>query len=241
MTKYKFVKVLATASARERQHVIRVHLDKLHARSVCPSSRALTSIGCKGAHVERAEKNRTDSSAQVGYSTGMGHTAGMGVTGMAGTGTVSRCATRGRTVPVSAVYGSILPSRRHITITDYNSVIQQYKVSLPQRVQMLSSSLQPIADNVVKRVKLVLPQAKDDEADLNALKKTWRSVVYSFFKLDAVTVQYHDERLDLFDSMQALQAGYALFSRNSASVYAVIPAMDKLDNHMNNVETKEKF
>lgn len=31
------------------------------------------------------------------------------------------------------------------------------------------------------------------------------------------------------------------FSRNSASVYAVIPAMDKLDSHMNNVETREEF
>ncbi|KAG1815364.1 hypothetical protein EV424DRAFT_1348474 [Suillus variegatus] len=43
---------------------------------------------------------------QLGYSTGMGHTAGMGVTGMAGTGTVSRCGTRGHTVPVSTVYGT---------------------------------------------------------------------------------------------------------------------------------------
>ncbi|KAG1748947.1 uncharacterized protein EDB91DRAFT_1244750 [Suillus paluster] len=82
----------------------------------------------------------------------------------------------------------------------------------------VSSSLQPIADNVAKRVKLILPQVKatpselhsaapevidvdvdkndappaaeqDNEADLNALKKTWRSAVYSFFKLDAVTVK----------------------------------------------------
>ncbi|KAG2099276.1 apolipo protein O-domain-containing protein [Suillus discolor] len=44
---------------------------------------------------------------RVGYSTGMGHTAGMGVTGMAGTGTVSRCGTRGHTVPVSTVYGYV--------------------------------------------------------------------------------------------------------------------------------------
>ncbi|KAG1865285.1 hypothetical protein F4604DRAFT_1956882 [Suillus subluteus] len=79
-----------------------------------------------------------------------------------------------------------------------------------------------IADNVAKRVKPILPQVKatpselhsaapevidvdvdendappiakqNNEADLNALKKTWRSAVYSFFKLDAVTVQYHDE------------------------------------------------
>lgn len=41
--------------------------------------------------------------------------------------------------------------------------------------------------------------------------------------------------------MLALQAGYTLFSCNSASVYAVIPAMDKLDSHMNNVEMKEEF
>ncbi|KAG2744371.1 hypothetical protein P692DRAFT_201934157 [Suillus brevipes Sb2] len=36
---------------------------------------------------------------------------------------------------------------------------------------------------------------QDDEADLNALKKTWRSAVYTFFKLDAVAVQYHNGRL----------------------------------------------
>ncbi|KAG2040631.1 hypothetical protein BDR03DRAFT_1007829 [Suillus americanus] len=57
----------------------------------------------------------------------------------------------------------------------------------------LSSSPQSIVDNVAKRVKLVLPQVKatpselhsasleDDEADLNALKKTWCLAVYSFF------------------------------------------------------------
>ncbi|KAG1812436.1 uncharacterized protein BJ212DRAFT_1369731 [Suillus subaureus] len=91
----------------------------------------------------------------------------------------------------------------------------------------ISSSPQPIVDNVAKRVKLILAQAtatpselhsaalevidvdvdvdendvappaaeQDDEADLNTLKKTWRSAVYSFFKLDAVAVQYHDGRL----------------------------------------------
>ncbi|KAG1732619.1 uncharacterized protein EDB91DRAFT_1057930 [Suillus paluster] len=30
---------------------------------------------------------------------------------------------------------------------------------------------------------------------IDAFKKTWHSAVYSFFKLDAVTVQYHDGRL----------------------------------------------
>ncbi|KAG2071640.1 hypothetical protein BDR04DRAFT_1075395 [Suillus decipiens] len=88
----------------------------------------------------------------------------------------------------------------------------------------VSSSPQFIVNNAAKRVKLILSRAKatpseshstapevidvdvdendaapaaeqDDEADLNALKKTWRSAVYTFFKLDAVAVQYHDGRL----------------------------------------------
>ncbi|KAG1726576.1 hypothetical protein EDB19DRAFT_1914562 [Suillus lakei] len=81
----------------------------------------------------------------------------------------------------------------------------------------VSSSPQSIVDNAAKRVKLILPQVKttpsklpsaapevivvdvdendaapvaeqDDEADLNALKKTCRSAVYTFFKLEAVDV-----------------------------------------------------
>ncbi|KAG2042434.1 hypothetical protein BDR03DRAFT_943371, partial [Suillus americanus] len=36
---------------------------------------------------------------------------------------------------------------------------------------------------------------QDDEADLETLKKTWRSAVYTFFKLHAVAVQYHNGRL----------------------------------------------
>ncbi|KAG2344044.1 hypothetical protein BDR05DRAFT_905897, partial [Suillus weaverae] len=36
---------------------------------------------------------------------------------------------------------------------------------------------------------------QDDEADLETLKKIWRSAVYTFFKLDAVAVQYHNRRL----------------------------------------------
>ncbi|KAG1744190.1 hypothetical protein EDB19DRAFT_1906739 [Suillus lakei] len=85
----------------------------------------------------------------------------------------------------------------------------------------VSSSPQSIAENTAKRVKLIIPQVKatpselhsaapevidvdvdenntaeqDDEADLETLKKTWRSAVYTFFKLDAVAVQYHNGRL----------------------------------------------
>ncbi|KAG2145265.1 hypothetical protein DEU56DRAFT_910384 [Suillus clintonianus] len=76
-----------------------------------------------------------------------------------------------------------------------------------------SPSMQSIVDNTTKRVTLVLPTApevidldveendaapvaeQDDEANLNALKKTWCSVVYTFFKLDAVAVQYHNGHL----------------------------------------------
>jgi hypothetical protein len=46
---------------------------------------------------------------------------------------------------------------------------------------------------------------------------------------------------ELVTVLERYKQATRFFSRNSASVYAVIPAMDKLDNHMNNVETNEEF
>jgi hypothetical protein len=58
----------------------------------------------------------------LGYSTGMGYTAGYGSTGMAGTGTVSTCATRGHTVPVSAVYGYVHGLSHYLQLFKFSAV-----------------------------------------------------------------------------------------------------------------------
>jgi hypothetical protein len=58
-------------------------------------------------YAKRGDRSSMMMAVKLGYSTGMDNTAGMGVTGMAGTGTVSRCATRGHTVPVNTVYGYV--------------------------------------------------------------------------------------------------------------------------------------
>ncbi|KAG1806029.1 ribonuclease H-like domain-containing protein, partial [Suillus variegatus] len=46
---------------------------------------------------------------------------------------------------------------------------------------------------------------------------------------------------ELVTVLERYKQATLFFSRNSASVFAVIPAMDKLDSHMSNVETKEEF
>ncbi|KAG1719116.1 hypothetical protein EDB19DRAFT_2045378, partial [Suillus lakei] len=71
----------------------------------------------------------------------------------------------------------ILPSRRHITITDYNSVIQQYKPTANDTTSLaestlthsdVSSSPQSIAENTAKRVKLIIPQVKATPSELHS-------------------------------------------------------------------------